>query len=84
VPPILTRLQLLPLLYGDAYCDVSDWRPSLLGNRSRNSSIDTLTTPVLLRYMGPTVGGPVFPLLLAVLKKGRQYTQSVFVSRPSE
>jgi hypothetical protein len=32
-------------------CDVFDWRPSLLGNRSRNSSMDTLTTPVLLRYM---------------------------------
>jgi hypothetical protein len=33
------------------YCDVFDWRPSLLGNRSRSSSMDTLTTPVLLRYM---------------------------------
>jgi hypothetical protein len=33
------------------YCDVFDWRPSLLGNRSRNSSMDTLTTLVLLRYM---------------------------------
>jgi hypothetical protein len=32
-------------------CDVFDWRPSLLGNRSRNSYMDTLTTPVLLRYM---------------------------------
>jgi hypothetical protein len=30
---------------------VFDWRSSLLGNRSRNSSMDTLTTPVLLRYM---------------------------------
>jgi hypothetical protein len=30
---------------------VFDWRPSLLGNRSLNSSMDTLTTPVLLRYM---------------------------------
>jgi hypothetical protein len=28
-----------------------DLRPSLLGNRSRNISMDTLTTPVLLRYM---------------------------------
>jgi hypothetical protein len=28
-----------------------DWRPWLLGNRSRNSSTDTLTTPVLLHYM---------------------------------
>jgi hypothetical protein len=33
------------------YFDVFDWRPSLLGNRSRNSSMDTLTTPVLLRCM---------------------------------
>jgi hypothetical protein len=33
------------------YCDVFDWWPSLLGNRSRNSSMDTLTTTVLLRYM---------------------------------
>jgi hypothetical protein len=32
-------------------CDVFDWRPTLLGNRSRNSSMDTVTTPVLLRYM---------------------------------
>jgi hypothetical protein len=28
-----------------------DWSPSLLGNRSRNSSMDTLTTQVLWRYM---------------------------------
>jgi hypothetical protein len=33
------------------YCDVFDWRPPLLGNGSRNSSMDMLTTPVLLRYM---------------------------------
>jgi hypothetical protein len=33
------------------YCDVFHWRPSLLGNRSHNSSMDTPTTPVLLRYM---------------------------------
>jgi hypothetical protein len=51
------------------YCHVFDWRPSLLGNRSRNSSMDTLTTPVLL---------------LAVLKKGRQYTELVLVRRPSK
>jgi hypothetical protein len=37
------------------YCDVFDWRPSLLSNRSRNSYLDTLTTPVLLRAWLPTV-----------------------------
>jgi hypothetical protein len=42
-------LQIAAYVY--IYCDVFDWRPSLLGNRSRNSSMDTLTTPVLLRYM---------------------------------
>jgi hypothetical protein len=36
-------------------CDVFDWRPSLLGNRSRNSYLDTLTTPVLLRAWLPGV-----------------------------
>jgi hypothetical protein len=30
---------------------VFDWRLSLLGNRIRNSSIDTLTTLEVLRYM---------------------------------
>jgi hypothetical protein len=34
---------------------VFDWRPSLLGNRSRNSYLDTLTTPVLLRAWLPTL-----------------------------
>jgi hypothetical protein len=82
----------------ETYCDVFDWRSSLLGNRSHNSSMDTLTTPVLLRYMvtnsrkanvsyrcvmwKPTVGKPVFPLLLAVLRKGSQYTESVYAGRP--
>jgi hypothetical protein len=37
------------------YCDVFDWRTSLLGNRSRNSYLDTLTTPVLLRAWLPSV-----------------------------
>jgi hypothetical protein len=35
---------------------------SLLGNRSRNSSMDTLTTPVLLRAWLPTVAKSGFLL----------------------
>jgi hypothetical protein len=34
---------------------VFGWRPSLLGNRTSNSFLDTLTTPVLLRAWLPTV-----------------------------
>jgi hypothetical protein len=52
-------------------CDVFDWRPSLLGNRSRISSMDTLTTPVLLRYMVTnSTGKPVF--LIVVLHGNQQ------------
>jgi hypothetical protein len=48
----LSLLDLLKLNeWMNEYCDVFDWRPSLLGNHSRNSSMDTVIIPVLLRYM---------------------------------
>jgi hypothetical protein len=49
---------------------VFDWRPSLLGNRSRSSSMDTLTTPVLLRYM-VTSGRRASVSIVAGRKKAR-------------
>jgi hypothetical protein len=52
-----------------SHCDVFDWRLSLLGNRNRSSSMDTLTTLVLLSYMVTNSRRAMFPLLLSVLKR---------------
>jgi hypothetical protein len=72
------------------YCDVFDWRPSLLGNRSRNSSMDTLTTPVLLRYMVTNSGKASVSIVAGSVKEGKtihrvSLSQSAFeVSARSE
>jgi hypothetical protein len=63
---------------------VFDWRPSLLGNRSRSSSMDTLTTPVLLRYMVNNSRKASVSIVAGSVEKGRQYTESVYASRPTE
>jgi hypothetical protein len=73
-----------PNLRGGKYCDVFDWRPSLLGNRSRNSSMDTLTTSVLLRYMVTNSRRASVSIVAGSVEKGRQYTKLVYAGRPSE
>jgi hypothetical protein len=58
------------------YCDVFDWRPSLLGNRSRSSSMDTLTTPVLLRYMVTNSRRASVSIVAGTVLKREDNTQS--------
>jgi hypothetical protein len=58
------------------YCDVIDWRPSLLGNRSRNCSMDTLTTPVLLHCMVTNSGKASVSIVADTVLKMEDNTQS--------
>jgi hypothetical protein len=58
------------------YCDVFDWRPSLLCNRSRNNSMDTLTTPVLLLCMVTNSGNASVPIVAGTVLKREDSTQS--------
>jgi hypothetical protein len=53
------------------YCDVFDWRPSLLGNRTRSSSMDTVTTPVMLRYMVTNSGRASVSIVAGSVKEGK-------------
>jgi hypothetical protein len=53
------------------HCEVFDWRPSLLGNRSRNGSMDTLTTPVLLRCMVTNSGKVSVSIVAGSVKEGK-------------
>jgi hypothetical protein len=53
------------------YCDVFDWWPSLLGNRGRNSPMDTLTTPVLLRYMATNSRRASVSIVAGSVKEGK-------------
>jgi hypothetical protein len=53
------------------YCDVFDWRSSLLGNRSRISSMNTLTTPVLLRYMVTNSRRAIVFIVVGSVKEGK-------------
>jgi hypothetical protein len=50
---------------------VFDWRLSLLGNRSRNSSMDTVTNPVLLRYMVTNSRRVSASIVAGSVKKGK-------------
>jgi hypothetical protein len=59
-----------------SYCDVFDWRPSLLGNRSLNNSMDTLTTPVLLRCMVTNSGKASVSNVAGTVLKREDNTQS--------
>jgi hypothetical protein len=45
--------------------------PSLLGNRSRNSSMDMLTTPVLLRYMVTNSRRASISIVAGSVKEGK-------------
>jgi hypothetical protein len=55
----------------EIYCNVFDWRPTLLGNRSRNSSMDTLITPVLLRYMVTNSSTASVSIVAGSVKEGK-------------
>jgi hypothetical protein len=53
-----------------------DWRASLLGNRSRNISMDTLATPVLLRYMVTNSRRASVSIVAGTVLKREDNTQS--------
>jgi hypothetical protein len=61
---------------------VFDWRPSSLGNRSLNSSMNTLTTPVLLRYMVTNSRRASVSIVAGSVKEGKTIhtSQSTSVS----
>jgi hypothetical protein len=46
--------------------------------------MDTLTTPVLLRYMVTNSKKASVSIVAGSVEKGRQYTESVYAGRPSE
>jgi hypothetical protein len=53
------------------YCDMFDLRLPLLGNRSRNIFMDTLTTPVLLRFMVINSGRASVSIVAGSVKEGK-------------
>jgi hypothetical protein len=58
------------------YCDVFDWRPSLLGKHSHNISMDMPTTPVLLRCTVTNNGKASVSIVAGTVLKGEDNTQS--------
>jgi hypothetical protein len=53
------------------YCDVFDWRPSLPGNHSHSSSMDMLTSPVLLPYMVTNIRKASVSIVAGSVKGGK-------------